>query len=120
MRLPRPRQILLFGSLLLNVVLLGLIGLHRFNSPSGQLGRLERDITARSIADRERSTFRLPKGLTVRDESPRGLAAAGMFEPYRFAVVITTDDSKAVRYGISEKELNQFGELYSMDRDASY
>ena len=118
MRWPRPGQILLTGSVLLNIVLIGWIGLDRFNSPSGRLGRLERDITAASIMDKEKRTFRLPKGLTVRDESPRGLAAAGMFEPYRFAVVITTEDESAVRYGLPESELHQFGELYTMDRNA--
>jgi hypothetical protein len=119
MKWPKPRQILLFGSLLLNVALLGWIGLDRFNAPSGRLGRLEKDITAVSIADRGRLPFRLPKGLTVRDESPRGLAAAGMFEPYRFAIVITTEDEKVVNYGIPENQLNQFGELYTMDLDAA-
>jgi hypothetical protein len=115
MKWPKPRSVILAASLVLNVVFAGWLLLDRFNSPSGRLGRLEKDITAGSIVDRQRIPFRLPKGLTVRDESPRGVAGIGMFEPYRFAVVITTDDSGAVNYSIPEGELHDFGEIYSMD-----
>ena len=117
MSLFRPRNLVLAASVLLNLLLLGYLALDRFNSPSRKLGILTRDIAAASIVDTGHIPFSLPKGLTVRDESPRGLAAAGMFEPYRFSIVITTDDPEAVSYAEASRDLNQVGELYSMDWD---
>ena len=64
--------------------------------------------------------FKLPKGLTVRNISQRGLAAIGQFENERFELVITSDDANLVNYKLSEDSLQQFGNFYSAFLNVSY
>jgi hypothetical protein len=59
--------------------------------------------------------FTLPKGLAVRDVSPQGLGAIGQFEPYRFAIVITTGHKDAVDYSVDSDSLPLGKYMYSMD-----
>jgi hypothetical protein len=102
------------ASLLLNLSLALVLFLNWFNSPSGELGVLQHEVVARAHGEKLPLELRLPRGLTVRNEDPRGLAAIGMFEPYRFSVVLTTESPELVRYGLPEKEMNPSGELYSV------
>ena len=58
--------------------------------------------------------FKLPKGLTVRNISDRGLAAIGQFENERFEIIITSLDN-LVNYNLPRDSLAQFGNYYSAD-----
>jgi hypothetical protein len=78
-------------SILLNIVLLIGWGLSCLNRPSYKLGRLEKDITIGNFMG-DSLLFKLPKGLTVRNASERGISAIGQFENERFQIVISSDD----------------------------
>lgn len=55
----------------------------------------------------------LPKGLTVGDVmSPNTI---GEFEPYRFAIIVTTDRKGLVDYSMPVDSLHRFGYVYSAD-----
>jgi len=114
--MPPPKQmartIIFMASLTLNGLFLLLLLLQRMSAPTERLGVLTRDVNAGGFGSNEIS-FKLPKGLTVMDVSPQGLNAIGMFEPNRYAVVITTDEQSLVNY--KPEKLRQFGELYSID-----
>ena len=84
------------------------------NSPQDRRGVLTKDVYVGEFMD-STVLFKLPKGLTVRDQSPQFLAAAGQFEPYRFSIVMTTDKRNIVDYSISEDSLKQFNEYYSIN-----
>jgi hypothetical protein len=58
--------------------------------------------------------FKLPKGLTVADESQRGISAIGQFENNRFSIIITSNED-LVDYEINEDSLNIFSNFYSAD-----
>lgn len=58
--------------------------------------------------------FKLPKGLTVADESQRGISAIGQFENNRFSIVITSNEDM-VDYEINEDSLGVFSNFYSAD-----
>ena len=58
--------------------------------------------------------FKLPKGLTVADESQRGISAIGQFENNRFSIVITSNED-LVDYEINEDSLDVFSNFYSAD-----
>jgi hypothetical protein len=64
-------------SILLNIVLLIGWGLSCLNRPSYKLGRLEKDITIGNFMG-DSLLFKLPKGLTVRNASERGISAIGL------------------------------------------
>jgi hypothetical protein len=112
------RSVVLVASLVLNLVLALVLVVAWFNSPSGKLGVLQRDVVARAKFSSPPLEVRLPRGLTVRNEDPRGLAAIGMFEPYRFSLVLTTEHPDLVRYDVPANEMNPFGELYSVTSPA--
>jgi hypothetical protein len=100
-------------SIFFNIVfILGWL-LNWFNSPSYKLGRLERDIEIGFFTD-DSAFFTLPKGLTVRNVSERGIGAIGQFENERFEIVITSEDY-LVNYNLPEDSLFQFGNYYSAD-----
>ena len=101
-------------SIALNVVLLTGYLLDWFSGPTYKLGRLEKDVTIGHFGS-DSAMFKLPKGLTVRNISQRGLAAIGQFENERFELVITSDDANLVNYKLSEDSLQQFGNFYSAD-----
>jgi hypothetical protein len=61
--------------------------------------------------------FTLPKGLTVRNSSERGISAIGQFENERFQIVITSDDWDLVNYDLSKDSLVVHGNYYSADFD---
>ena len=60
--------------------------------------------------------FALPKGLTVRNASERGLSAIGQFENERFQIVISSDD-ELINYDLPIDSLGQNGNYYSADFD---
>jgi len=89
--------------------------LNCFNSPTYKLGVLTQEVNAGFLAG-DSVMYKIPKGITVRDVSPRGIAAIGQFENNRFEIVFTTDRDDLVNYNISKDSLFQFGNYYSADR----
>lgn len=100
-------------SILLNVLFIVAFVFNYFNSPTYELGRLKKDLKI-SYFGSDSTFFYLPKGLTVRNISQRGIAAIGQFENERFEIVITSDDD-LVDYNISKDSLQLFGNFYSAD-----
>ena len=84
------------------------------NSPSYKLGRLEKDIKVGYFSSKT-VKFTLPKGLTVRNVSERGIAAIGQFENERFEIIITSDDPNLINYNLPKDSLDIFGNYYSAD-----
>lgn len=101
-------------SIFLNVIFILLFAWNWLNSPSNKLGRLEKDIEI-GYFQSDNSVFRLPKGLTVRNVSQRGLGAIGQFENERFSIVITSDDASLVSYDLPKDSLDVFGNFYSAE-----
>ena len=89
--------------------------LNYMNSPTYKLGVLTQDVNAGFIAD-DKTIFKIPKGITVRDVSPRGIAAIGQFENNHFELVFTTDRDDLVNYTISKDSLFPYGNYYSADK----
>lgn len=102
-------------SILLNIILMIGWGLSSLNRPSYKLGRLEKDITVGHFMG-DSLLFTLPKGLTVRNASERGLNAIGQFENKRFQIVISSDD-ELVNYDLPLDSLGPNGNYYSADFD---
>lgn len=101
-------------SILLNIIFLAGWFLTWFNSPTYELGRLEKDIEVGYFTGKT-TKFTLPKGLTVRNASQRGISAIGQFENERFQIVITSDEFKLVNYDLPKDSLDTFGNYYSAD-----
>lgn len=105
---------ILFGiSLLANLVLGASLFLVSTSKPPYKIGVLAHDVKVLTFQEPPLS-FVLPQGLTVADTSPRGIAAAGQFEPYRFSIVVSSDRNDLVNYE-STVGRSQFGHLYSAD-----
>ena len=100
-------------SILLNVLFILTFLLNYFNSPTYELGKLKKDLKI-SYFSSDSTFFYLPKGLTVRNISQRGIAAIGQFENERFEIVITSDDD-LVDYNVPKDSLQVFGNFYSAD-----
>ena len=100
----------IFGNIILGLILLWI----NLNSPSNELGRLEKEVEI-GVFMTDSTLLKLPKGLTVRNASERGLAAAGQFENERFSIVITSDDPYLVNYDLPKDSLQQFANYYSAD-----
>ncbi|MCG8550318.1 MAG: hypothetical protein MI799_07945 [Desulfobacterales bacterium] len=103
-------------SILLNLCLVVILFYQALNGcakiADGRIGRLAEDTQIGFFGDSE-TLFTLPKGLVVRDASATG---AGWFEPYRFQIVITSDNEALVDYSINERPpVKQDGEYYSAD-----
>ena len=104
-----------FGiSILLNVLFILALVWNWLNSPTNELGRLEKDIEI-GYFQSDNSVFRIPKGLTVRNVSERGLSSIGQFENERFSIVITSDDASLVNYNLPKDSLDMFGNFYSAE-----
>ncbi len=101
-------------SIVFNIIFLTGWFLNWMSSPSYELGRLEKDIEIGYFTGKS-TKFILPKGLTVRNASERGLSAIGQFENERFQVVITSDDIDLVNYDLPKDSLDTFGNFYSAD-----
>lgn len=109
------KKALIILSISLNVVCGLVIISNLWLFPSKGLGRLEKDINVGIFAG-DTIRFTLPKGLTVRDASMKGLGAMGQFENERFEIVVTSDDNKLVKYGLPKDSLDYFGNMYSANR----
>ena len=103
-------------SIVFNVVFIVGYFWNRLESPTYELGRLEKDIKVGHFSS-DSTIFKLPKGLTVRNISQRGLAAIGQFENERFEIAITSDDPLLINYDLPMDSLQQFGNYYSADVD---
>jgi len=105
----------IFGiSILLNILFLIGWFLSWFNSPTNEIGRLEKNIEIGYFTG-DSTIFTLPKGLTVRNSSQRGISAIGQFENERFQIVITSDDPNLIKYDLPKDSLDTFGNYYSAD-----
>jgi hypothetical protein len=62
--------------------------------------------------DESSPLFTLPKGLVVRKASASGM---GWFEPFRFRLVVTTNDESLVAYSGGELDPHTDAEYYSAD-----
>ncbi len=105
---------ILIISIFLNITFLIGWGLNYLNSPSYRLGRLEKDIEIGYFMG-DSTLFKLPKGLTVRNSSERGISAIGQFENNRFQIVITTDNWNLINYDLPKDSLAANGNYYSAD-----
>lgn len=106
---------ILIISIAFNIIFLIGWGLSSLNEPSYRLGRLEKDITIGHFMG-DSLIFTLPKGLTVRNASERGLSAIGQFENERFQIVISSDD-QLINYDLPNDSLAPNGNYYSADFD---
>jgi hypothetical protein len=80
-------------------------------TPSARIGVLTRTIKV-GREDGRKTVFVLPEGLMVREASASGM---DWFEPHRFRIVVTTDDSKLVDYSAGAKNKQKGAEYYSAD-----
>jgi len=110
----RMKKWTLIISIVFNIIFLIGWGLSNLNTPSYKLGRLEKDITVGYFMG-DSTLFTLPKGLTVKNSSERGISAIGQFENKRFQIVITSDDWELVNYDLPLDSLNPSGNFYSAD-----
>ena len=64
-----------------------------YNRPTYRLGKLKKDINIDSFGSTKTNPFLLPKGMVIMDDSPRGIASAGLFRPDRitFSIMIDRD-----------------------------
>jgi len=102
-------------SIIANLIF-GIIFFLNYTAYSYKLGELKENVKVRLFTDKKDSVFFvLPKGLTVRDVSERGISAIGQFENNRFDIVITTDRDDLIDYNIPKEKLLPFGNYYSAD-----
>ena len=101
-------------SVFLNILFGILYFWNLINSPTNELGRLEKEIKIGYFSS-DQTVFTIPKGITVRNVSQRGLGAIGQFENERFSIVITSNDPSLVNYDLPEDSLDMFGNFYSAE-----
>ena len=107
------KKLLFWISIGFNVIFITLYFWNKINSPSHELGVLKEDIEVGHFMGNE-ILFKIPKGITVKNESERGIAAIGQFENERFSIVITADRD-LIDYDIEESQLNGTGNYYSAE-----
>jgi hypothetical protein len=98
--------VLLVFSVLLNIFFL----IDLTNQPSYKLGILSKNIYVTDFY-KGKKLFTLPKGMTVMNASPRGIASAGLFGVDRFTFVIIEEGHNMVNYSPDKSELSEA--LYS-------
>lgn len=108
------KKLLIIFSLLFNIIFVLIWLWNTLNTPSYNLGRLEKDISVGYFST-DTVLFKLPKGLTVCDVSPSGINAIGQFENNRFDIIITTDDDNLINYDLPKDSLDVFDNYYSAD-----
>jgi hypothetical protein len=105
----------LFGiSIFLNIIFILIFVWNSIHSHSNEIGRLEKDIEI-GYFNSDNAIFKIPKGLTVKNVSERGLGAIGQFENERFSIVITSNDASLVNYDLPKDSLDMFGNYYSAE-----
>jgi hypothetical protein len=105
------KKAIFWFSITLNILFLLRMVWNSINAPSEQLGILKQDIDIGHFMDNKK-IFTLPKGLTVKNQSQRGISAIGQFENNRFSIVITSEKA-LVDYNVAPKKLNPNGNFYS-------
>ena len=113
------KNIILSISIVLNIALLGVVIFGFIKAlegcveiPNGRIGVLKNDLEI-GYFDNSTKVFTLPKGLVVKEASATG---AGWFEPYRFRLVVTSDNENLVDYTNKNIEsLPNNSEYYSAD-----
>ncbi len=85
--------LLFFLSLLCNIYMLVILA----NMPSYKIGVLLRDVNVTDFSNGNK-VFKLPKGINVRDDSPRGIASAGLFGRNRFTFSIIESGHDFIDY----------------------
>lgn len=101
-------------SILINVIFILVFLFNWLISPTNELGRLEKDLDI-GYFQSDNSFFRIPKGITVKNVSQRGIGAIGQFENERFSIVITSNDGSLVNYNVPKDSLDMFGNYYSAE-----
>lgn len=100
---------LLIVSLIVNVTFCINLGLKSLNSPEDRWGGLRGDVRVSFFSNgkngKELITVVLPKGITVRDASPRGFDHVDLFEPYRFQITFSSDYNDLVDYTVDKNKL---------------
>ncbi|SEA75501.1 hypothetical protein [Psychroflexus halocasei] len=110
----------LFGiSIFLNIIFILIFVWNSIHSHSNEIGRLEKDIEI-GYFNSDNAIFKIPKGLTVKNVSERGLGAIGQFENERFSIVITSNDASLVNYDLPKESLNLFSNFYSAEIPQNY
>lgn len=105
------KKILIALSLSLNVILATTLWFNQINSPIKQNGVLKEDIKI-GVMGGKKPILTLPKGLTVRNASPRNFDAIDLFEPHRFTITVTSDQ-ELVEYDAPNP--HKWGSLYSVE-----
>jgi hypothetical protein len=100
---------LITASIFLNLLYL----LEHISEPTRKLGILKEDVYIRPILEKGTPVLKLPKGLTVSDVSPRGIAGAGQIHAYQFNIIITSPVNNLVDYNADEVKLQSFGNYYN-------
>ena len=106
------RRTLIAISILGNLIFVTYFMLQKFNEPTYKLGILTENIKV-GIFNQPGLIFELPKGLTVMDVAPSGIASTGQFENYRFSIVVTSNNPHLVDYNAQESEFNKHSNYYS-------
>ena len=94
-------------------ILFNLLTLINLSSqPTYKLGVLLQDVeVVNFFSDRSKVLFKLPKGMIIRNASPRGIASAGLFGPDRFTFTIIGYGSDLIDYSGSDA-ISPTGALY--------
>jgi hypothetical protein len=107
---PRVVLMILIVSLVINFLFIANYSVKKINSPTGRYGILKQDIKVFFPKDgdpRQPVTVFLPKGIIVRDASPRGFDHVDLFEPYRFNITFMSDKKDVVDFSVDIKKLKQ-------------
>jgi hypothetical protein len=83
------------------------------NEPDYKLGILKQDIAIAEYRDDRKVLFKLPKGMTVVNVSPRGIAEIGLVHPQRFSFTVAQFSSEFIDYSNSS-EKSPHGGLYQL------
>ena len=102
-------KILFFISILFNIFTM----ISSLNQPDYKLGILKRDVNIADYNDDSKVVFKLPKGMTIVDVSPRGLPSIGLFNAERFSFTIVGSSSDFTEYSDLTNK-SPFGGLYRL------
>jgi hypothetical protein len=86
------------------------------NAPEYKIGTLKKDVEVSVVfSSVEKQVIVLPKGLAVRNATPRGLARISLIAPYRFSIYIADGEDDLVDY-LQEPKMD---ELYFTQRTST-
>lgn len=98
-------KLILTLSLILNVILIIYLSFKKINSPENRCGVLKNDVKVlfpKGENGNEMMTVIIPKGITVKDASPRGFDHVDLFEPYRFQIIFSSDEKDMIDYSVNK------------------